>query len=112
MAKWKDIGSNIIKLEGYGVYVTYIDNEVYICEMIPKTGLPKLDEDKCIEWNKLEDPPNQEFLNLVNLRFCSSLTLNDYGKHMSIGDIKSHTKTQEKIEDDGDRKDSKKIIKN
>lgn len=97
---WKDIGSSIIKLEGYGLYVTYIDSEIYVCEMTPHSGLPKLDPDKCIEWEKLEDPPNQKFLNLVNTRFETSLTMNNFDKIMNIGDIKEHIKQQKEAKTD------------
>ena len=90
MSDWKDIGSNIIKLEGYGLYVTVIDSEAYICPMVPHSGLPELDPDKNIEWSKLEDPANQMFLNLVNARFDTSFLMTQYGASMNIKDIKSH----------------------
>jgi len=90
MSDWKDIGSNIIKLEGYGLYVTVIDSEAYICPMVPHSGLPELDPDKNIEWSKLEDPANQMFLNLVNAKFGTSFLMTQYGASMNIKDIKSH----------------------
>jgi hypothetical protein len=94
MSDWKDIGSNIIKLEGYGLYVTYIDSEVFISEMLAGSGHPNLDPDGCISWDKLFDPPNQKFLNLVNARFGTSLTMNDFGKVMRISDIKGYVAQQ------------------
>ena len=94
---WKDIGSNIIKLAGYGVYVTYIDSDLYVCPMVGKMGHPRLDEDKCIDWEKLSEPANQEFLNLCNLRFKTCYTMNDFDGIMSITDIKSHVKVQKRI---------------
>lgn len=94
MNDWKDIGSNIIKLEGYGVYVTYIDDEVYISEMVSHSGLPTLDPDKNIEWEKMSEPDNQDFLNLVNARFKTKLTMNDFGKIMKVSDILGHAKQQ------------------
>lgn len=97
MADWKDIGSNIIKLEGFGLYVTYIDSNLYVCPMIGASGHPRLDQDKCIDWEKPEEVPNQEFLNLCNLRFKTSYTMNDFGGPMRITDIKSHMQTQKKI---------------
>ena len=97
MSDWKDIGSNIIKLEGYGLYVTYIDKDLYVCPMLPRTGHPRLDEDKCIDWEKLEEPDNQEFLNLCNLRFKTSFTMHDFNGVMTITDIKNHSKIQKEI---------------
>ena len=94
MSDWKDIGSNIIKLEGYGLYVTYIDGEVFISEMIARSGHPHLDPDGCISWDKLEDPPNQKFLNLINAKFGTCFTMNDFGKIMKVSDIKGHVKQQ------------------
>ena len=94
---WKDLGSNIIKLEGYGLYVTVIDSDVYICPMVPHSGLPELDPDKNIEWTKLEDPDNQMFLNLVNAKFGTSFVMTQYDKSMNIHDIKSHIVQQKKI---------------
>jgi len=100
MDNWKDIGSNIIKLEGYGLYVTYIDSKVYISVMVPKSGLPTLDPDKNIEWNELEEPSNQKFLNLINARFETSFTMNDFGKLMSISDVKEHVRQQKEMKKD------------
>lgn len=86
--------NNIIKLEGYGLYVTYIDGDIYVCEIVPHSGLPTLDPDGCIEWSKLENPANQKFLNLVNANFETSFTMNNFGGTMAISDIKSHVKQQ------------------
>ena len=102
MGNWKSLGSNIIKLEGYGLYVTCIDDEIHVCNMIPSSGLPTLDPDKCISWDKLEDPPNQRFLNLVNARFGTCLVMHDFGGIMSITDIKSHSEQQRRIKDGKD----------
>ena len=101
MVKWKDIGSNMIKLEGYGLYVTYIDDEIYVCEMIPKSGLPKMDPDKCIEWTKLESPPNQKFLNLINARFELALTMNHFDEAMTVRDTKEHAEQQKEARNCG-----------
>ncbi len=98
MNDWKDIGSNIIKLEGYGLYVTYIDGEVYTSEMVSHSGHPHLDPDGCISWDKLTDPPNQKFLNLVNAKFTISLTMNAFGKLMKVSDIKGHIAQQKEAE--------------
>jgi len=97
MNDWKDLGSNIIKLEGYGVYVTYIDGNVYICDMVMPSGLPTMDPDKCIEWEELKDPANQKFLNLVNARFGTCFTMSDYDKTMSLSDIKEYVKVQKTL---------------
>ena len=99
MGDWKDIGSNIMKLEGYGLYVTYIDSKVYISEMVPQTGHPQLDPDKCIEWVELKEPPNQKFLNLINARFEISLTMNEFGSAMKVSDIKGFSKQQREMKD-------------
>ena len=110
MGDWKDIGSNIIKLEGFGLYITLIDDKLYQCEIIPKSGHPKLDADMCIDWEEMLDPPNQEFLNLVNRRYELSLTMNSFNKPMRIRDIKSHMQVQKEIKngrkDVGDSKKS------
>ena len=98
MGDWKNIGSNIIKLEGYDLYVTYIDSIIYISEMVSRSGHPHLDPDGCISWDKLEDPPNQRFLNLVNAKFGTCLTMNDFGKVMKISDIKEHVAQQKEAE--------------
>jgi len=103
----KEIGSNIIKLEGYGVYVTYIDDKLYVCPMQGKYGHPRLDEDKCIDWEELTDPDNQAFLNLVNRRFLTSFVMGDFGKSMKITDIRDHIKTQKEIENAKDDRSSK-----
>jgi len=97
MERWKNIGSNIIKLEGYDLYVTYIDSIVYISEMISRSGHPQLDPDGCINWDKLEEPPNQRFLNLVNAKFGTSLTMNDFGKIMKISEMKEYVIEQKKM---------------
>jgi hypothetical protein len=102
MGDWQDIGSNIIKLEGYGLYVTYINSNVYVCNIIPRSGLPELDPDGCISWEKLTDPPNQKFLNLVNARYGLSLIMTNYDKSMSIRDIRDHITTQKRIKDGKD----------
>jgi len=108
MNKWKDLGSNIIKLEGYGIYVTCIDSNLYVCPMQGKLGHPKLDGDKCIEWEELEDPDNQAFLDLCNERFKTSFTMNNFDKHMSLSEIKGHVKQQKDMKDEKDSGDSKK----
>ena len=98
MNDWKDIGSNIMKLEGYGLYVTYIDNEVYVSEMVPHSGHPHLDPDGCISWEELTDPPNQKFLNLVNAKFATSFTMNDFGKVLKISEIKDYVAQQKELQ--------------
>jgi hypothetical protein len=92
------LGSNIIKLEGYGVYVTYIDNEYFISEVMPGSGHPKLDPDKCIAWEKLKEPANQKFLNILNAHFGTAKTMHDFGCVMSISEIKEYRATQDKTE--------------
>lgn len=79
------MNNNILKLEGYGVYVTYIDGKVYTSNIDPK-GRPTLDPDKCIEWTELTDPSNQEFLSEINKAWNLELKLSDYGKYMSISE--------------------------
>ena len=98
MDDWKNIGSNIIKLEGYGLYVTYIDSEMFISEMLSHSGHPELDPDGCISWSPLIDPPTQNFLNLVNSKFGTSLTMNSFGKIMKVSDILGHVKQQKETE--------------
>jgi len=100
MSDWKDIGSNIIKLEGYDLYVTYIDSIIYVSEMIPRSGHPHLDPDGCINWDKLEDPPNQKFLNLVNAKFGTHLSMNDFGKLMKISEVKEYVAQQKKAKEE------------
>jgi hypothetical protein len=90
--------SNILKLSGYGVYVTSIDGNLFICEMVPRSGGPTLDPDNCIEWSPLEEPSNQKFLNLCNAKFETCFTMSDFGGYMSLGDIKGHVRTQEMSE--------------
>jgi hypothetical protein len=102
MSKWKDIGSNIIKLEGYGLYVTYIDKELYVCPMQGNSGHPRLDGDKCIDWEALTEPDNQAFLDLCNERYGTDFTMNNYGKNMSISDVKSHVASQKRIKNEKD----------
>lgn len=108
MADWKELGSNIIKLEGFGVYVTLIDDKLYECPMEGVSGHPRLDQDKCIDWEETLDPPNQEFLNLINKRFELKLTLNLFNKRMSISDVKKYVKGQKEIEKDGENNGSTK----
>jgi hypothetical protein len=84
------IGKNIIKLEGFGVYVTLIDNVIYTSDITP-SGHPTLDRDGCINWDELLDPPNQQFLNLVNAHFGISKTMRSYGKPMSISEIREYS---------------------
>ena len=86
----KDLGSNIIKLEGYGVYVTMLDFTLYTSAINDKTGGPTLDPDSCIIWDALADPPNQEFLNITNEKFGLNQLMTDYGGHMSMKDIRSY----------------------
>lgn len=85
--------NNILKLEGYGVYVTVVKGTVYECPINLKTGGPSLDPDGCIEWTECDDPPNQEFLNLINKYLGGGWCMNHFSKNMSISDIKSYTKT-------------------
>lgn len=92
-----DIGNNILKLEGYGVYVTYIDGKVFTSRII-NGGYPKLDPDGCIEWDELTDPDNQDFLNIINARWKIGLSMPNFGKTMSIKDIKNYQKVQDKID--------------
>lgn len=91
----KEIGDNIIKLEGYGVYVTMLDYTLYISKIDPRTGGPTLDPDKCILWDVLADPPNQDFLNITNAKFDLDQTLMDYGKSMHLREILKYRRLQE-----------------
>ena len=100
MSKWKEIGSNIIKLEGHGLYVTYIDSNLYVCPMIGNSGHPRLDRDKCIDWDELKDPDNQAFLNICNERFKTSYTMNNFDKVMTIREMKEYVKQQKVMKED------------
>ena len=80
------VDNNILKLEGFGVYVTYVDEKVYISELNDR-GYPTLDPDGCIEWTELKDPPNKTFLDTINKHFKLKLTLYDYHKYMSISQL-------------------------
>ena len=77
--------TNIIKLEGFGVYVTLVDGKVYVSNITTKGG-PILDADGCIEWDELKNPDNQEMLNEINKAFNLKLKLSDFGKYMSISE--------------------------
>lgn len=90
------LNNNILKLEGFGVYVTYVYNKVYISE-IQKSGGPSLDPDGCIEWEELKDPPNQEFLNTINKCWGLKLTMSDYGKYMSISECLWYVKNLKEL---------------
>lgn len=83
----KKIGGNILKLEGYGLYVTIIDGRLWECPIIPATDGPTLDMDRCIEWTKCLNPPNQKFLNIINAEFEVSFTMRSFGKPMTVGEI-------------------------
>lgn len=91
----KEIGSNTIKLDGYGVYVTCLNKKPQICLIDAKTGGPTKDRDGCMEYTELEDPPNQKFLNILNARFDLCLTMQDYGKSMTLREIREHVANKE-----------------
>ena len=86
--KMIEISKNIIKLDGYGVYVTMIDGEVYTSDTDATGSYPTLDPDGGISWDKLEDPPNQQFLEIVNDKWETELNMTDYDKPMSVGQIR------------------------
>lgn len=92
------LGDNILKLEGFGFYVTFVNSNIFINKLLPGSEEPTLSSDKCIIWDKLEDPPNQEFLNLINARFKLNLKLTDYNKFMKIKEIRSYMKQQKEME--------------
>lgn len=83
------IDNNVLKLEGYGVYVSVVDGKLYESPIDPRTNWPTLDKDKCIDWTETNDPPNQEFLNLINEHFGCEFTMIDFGKPMKISEIKA-----------------------
>lgn len=85
---------NIIKLEGYGVYVTLVDDKIFISEIDLKNEGPTLDPDHCIQWDEVEEVPNQKFLNLVNANFGTAFTVRDFGGAMTISEIKEFTQLQ------------------
>lgn len=99
MNNCKNLGNNIIKLEGYGLYVTYIYSNIYVCDIVLPASVPILDPDGCIEWTELKDPPNQKFLNLVNAEFGTCFTMSNFGKPMSLTDIKEHAKVQKALKE-------------
>lgn len=70
--------NGILKLEGYGTYVTYLDKKVWISPIVPRTNGPTLDADGCIDWSELDIPPNQSFLNIVNAEFGCAVEINDF----------------------------------
>lgn len=89
----KTLNENIIKLEGYGVYVTVIDEKILTSDIDLKTGGPTFDPDRCIEWEELKEPANQDFLNLINIAFNKTYKLSDFTGMMSLKDIKSYQKS-------------------
>lgn len=68
----------IIKLEGYGTYVTYLDDKIWISPIVPETNGPTLDADDCIEWSELKEPPNQNFLDIINAEFNTTIKTTDF----------------------------------
>lgn len=70
--------NGILKLEGYGTYATYIDNRIWVSPIVPQTGGPTLDADDCIEWAKLKESPNQNFLNIINAEFGVTVKTTDF----------------------------------
>ena len=91
----EDLGSDTIKLEGYGVYVTCINKEPQVCLIDPGTGGPTKDRDGCMEYTELTDPPNQKFLNIINAKFSLCLTMQDFGEYMSLREIRDHIKNKD-----------------
>lgn len=73
------VHDNIIKLEGFGIYVTHIDKKLWSCD-IDKRGYPKLDPDNCIEWEPLLGPVNDELLCIINAQFKTAFTHSDIEK--------------------------------
>jgi hypothetical protein len=96
--KMIEIGKNIIRLDGYGVYATVIDGKVYISKIMPGGSCPKLDPDGCIDWTELTDPDNQQFLEIINDKFNLELVMTDFNKNMSIREIVNHVKVQKEKE--------------
>lgn len=90
----KKIGENILKLEGYGLYVTLLDGELWECPIVPQTGGPTLGKDKCFEWSECLEPPNQRFLNIINAELGTSFTMYKFKKFMSISDIKEYAQAK------------------
>jgi len=70
----------ILKLEGYGTYTTYLDGKIWVSPIVLQTNGPTLDADNCIEWSELEEPPNQDFLNIVNAEFGVFVQNSDFDK--------------------------------
>ena len=70
--------NGILKLEGYGTYVTLLDDKIWVSPIVPQTNGPTLDADSCIEWTELKMPVNQNFLNIINAEFGCSVKLVDF----------------------------------
>lgn len=85
--------NNILKLEGYGLYVTFIQDKLYQNRINPRTEGPTLDPDGCIEWVEMQDPPNQAFLNIVNSQFGTNLGIGDFKKYPTVSEIKALANT-------------------
>lgn len=79
------------------MYVTVLDYTIYISKINRKTGGPTLDPDNCVLWDALTDPPNQEFLNIINARFGMRQNMHDYNKGMTIPDIKAYVQAQKEM---------------
>jgi hypothetical protein len=79
---------NIIKLAGYGLYVTQVNDAIFVSE-INENGGPTLDPDDCIEWTPLADPANQKFLNIINSKFDTHLTMSQFGKYRTVSEIRA-----------------------
>jgi hypothetical protein len=88
--------NNILKLKGFGLWVTYVDGKVHTSEM-NVAGIPKLDPDGCIDWEELKDPPNQEFLNEINRYWALKLKMSDFGKPMSVNECLWYVKNLKEI---------------
>jgi len=84
MSKPQNISSNVIKLEGYGVYVTYINSRVMVCDILPSTGQSTMNKHGFIKWRRLKEPPNQEFLDLINEKFELGLKMSDFVKNLFV----------------------------
>jgi hypothetical protein len=96
--KMIELGQNIIRLDGYGVYVTVVDGKAHISEIMPDGSCPTLDPDGCIDWTELTDPDNQQFLEIINDKFGLDLIMTDFDKNMSVREILNHVKVQEERE--------------
>lgn len=72
-------GSDIVRLDGIGMYINIINGDIFFCT-INTAGYPEIDRDGGMEFEPMNSPRSQTVLDIINVTFKTEYKMEQFYK--------------------------------